>query len=243
MLLEVDESALEWRVAAELSRDTTMVNDIINGVDPHTKTLNVIFGGNAERVLAKVVNFRQIFQDERNKGYGYFKDSTMPKYSRKRWDGIVDGFYTLYSGFSNWHNTLVRTVNRSGEYVGVTGRRWVFKRSHGRYGYEYDRGKIYNYCVQGTSADVVKLYMCDVMQQLQELKDVKLINCVHDSLIFDLPKRDVDRVVEVCYTVGNNQHNRMREVFGCDWVVPLGVEVKTGKTWGEMETIKERANV
>ena len=243
MLLEVDEAALEWKVAAELSRDKTMVADIQNGVDPHGKVLRDVFKGKGERVQAKVFNFRQIYQDERKRGYGYYMDPDMPKMARKAWDKIVDDFYGLYSGFSSGHTSQVRLVNRQGYYEGPTGRKWVFERTMTRYGLEYDRGKIYNYIVQGTSADVVKLYMVNVCSSLEHLPKVKLINCVHDSLIFDLPEKHVDEVSELCYSIGEGQAKAMGDWFGIDWVVPLAVEVKVGPTWAEMSQYERRSNV
>lgn len=238
MLLEVDEASLEWRVSAQLSNDKVMINEIIAGIDPHETIRQKIFNGTVERVVAKIWNFRMLYMDESLKGYAYFKDPTMPDFSQKRWDTIVQGFFEHYTGFAEWHTKIVREVNRKGVLVGPTGRYWKFEKSQGRYGMQYDKAKIYNYPVQGTSADVVKLYLCDVMSTIRELPDVKLVNCVHDSLIFDLPKKDVDRVAEVCYVVGSKQHERLREVYDVDWVVPLGVEVSVGMSWGKMSKLE-----
>lgn len=240
MLLEVDESALEWRVAAELSRDPLMLKEIKEGIDQHEKVRQEIFKGQVERVMAKIWNFRMLYMDESLKGYAYYMDPAMPNFSKRRWDDIVGGFFSRYSGFAKWHVQILKEVNKTGELHGPTGRRWVFHKTQGRYGMQYDKAKVYNYPIQGSAADVIKLYMKSMCSEIVNRPEIKLVNCVHDSLIFDLPENDVDWLAERCYTIGDLQKQALSEYFNIEWEVPLAVECKWGPNWAEMVTYERR---
>ena len=58
MLIDADLSALEWRVGAELSRDPTMIREIVDGIDMHSNNATNLFGDIKFRQEAKVVSFR-----------------------------------------------------------------------------------------------------------------------------------------------------------------------------------------
>lgn len=60
MIIDCDLAALEWRVGAELSRDSTMIEEIISGVDIHTANALAIFGDAKYRQESKVVSFRSL---------------------------------------------------------------------------------------------------------------------------------------------------------------------------------------
>jgi len=59
MLLQADASALEIRVAAYLSQDEVLINEIINGVDLHTDNQEKF--GLPSRLIAKILNFRILY--------------------------------------------------------------------------------------------------------------------------------------------------------------------------------------
>lgn len=236
MLLEVDAKALEWRVAAQLSQDKTMIQEILDGADPHGIVRDRVFKNKVERVIAKQYNFRMIYADETSAAYAYHMDPQMPDLGKKGWERVVQSFLEHYSGLYRWHQQLYRSVCREGRLVGPTGRHWVFNKHKTPNGLAYKRAQVYNYPVQGTSADVIYLATKYIRQDIPN--GVKLINCVHDSLIFDLPKKDLDKTLEVCYTVFNTLSNRISNYFGFKWSVPLGCEAKCGNNWSNMKEVE-----
>ena len=75
----------------------------------------------------------------------------------------------------------------------------------------------------------MKLAMISVYNNLQKkYPDTRLTMQVHDELVLEVPKKDLDAVVEIV-------KNSMEQVVELD--IPLDVEVKAGKNWGKMEVI------
>ena len=79
--------------------------------------------------------------------------------------------------------------------------------------------------IQGTSADIIKKAMIDVHKSLQDNKlESKLILQVHDELILDVKKDELDKVKEIVTNV-------MEKTFNLS--VPLKVDIEYGKDWYE----------
>jgi DNA polymerase-1 len=88
-----------------------------------------------------------------------------------------------------------------------------------------------NYPIQGTAADLMKKAMIDIDREiLSQEKDVKLLLQIHDDLVFEVPdeKEKVEKLTQTIRKI-------MCEVYPLS--VPVEVDVKRGKNWGEMEKI------
>ena len=84
-----------------------------------------------------------------------------------------------------------------------------------------------NMPIQGTAADVIKIAMLRIMERMDELEmRSKMILQVHDELIFEVPRDELDRMREVVMEL-------MPSALPLD--VPLDVELKSGDTWGDLE--------
>jgi len=84
-----------------------------------------------------------------------------------------------------------------------------------------------NMPVQGTSADIIKVAMLNLEEEMDFRKlDSKLILQVHDELIFEVPEGEVPVMQEI-----------VPRLMGCaiQLAVPVKVDVKIGCTWGQME--------
>lgn len=238
MILDADLSALEWRVAAELCRDPTMIQEIVDNVDIHTANAIAIFGDAKFRQEAKTVSFRLLYGGS---AYAFFMDHRMPNFSQKKWNKIVEDFYTKYSQLKKWQDNNYSIVCKQGWYEAFTGRRWVLdktKQSNGAFG--YNRPSVCNYIVQGVSTgDVVPLCMITLSNRLKKkgFTDAKIINQVHDSIVLDVPTRDVEAVAKECKQVFQDIPKLVKRYWGYDWVVPMDGEVKAGYNWKDMKKI------
>jgi DNA polymerase-1 len=81
--------------------------------------------------------------------------------------------------------------------------------------------------IQGTAADIMKIAMLRVQNRLdQENLRTRMLLQVHDELVFETPREEMDILQEVCF-------DEMPAAMDLD--VTLKVEAKWGETWGDME--------
>lgn len=117
MLVNCDVKSLEIFVAASLSRDSVLMQelwDVHNGVtetDTHQKNqddLNL-----PSRVIAKRFIFKLLYGAS---AYGYKHDSDFisVKYSQDDWQEVIDKFYSKYSGIAKWHQQLLLEAQTNG---------------------------------------------------------------------------------------------------------------------------------
>ena len=83
--------------------------------------------------------------------------------------------------------------------------------------------------IQGSAADIIKLAMIEIHNKI-ELKQIKakLLLQVHDELIFEVNKNEIDNVVQSIKTIMETTHLQF-----IDFTVPLIVDYGFGNTWGE----------
>jgi len=214
-----------------------MIHEIKNSVDQHTETcisLMELPFSKENRVKAKNFNFRMIYANEDTSWYGFFMDSNMPDFSWDKWKELVSGFYDKYNGLRDWHFKIVQEVSKKGYLIGPTGRRWIFHKEQKKGGYvDYSVNKIYNYPVQGTAGDIIKMAIIEIGKKLPP--DVLTIMYVHDSIIFDALAKHLNLIGEVCTQVFSDIPMYMKKYFNVDWNVPIKGEIKFGDNWGEMK--------
>ena len=84
-----------------------------------------------------------------------------------------------------------------------------------------------NMPIQGTAADIMKLAMIRVQNRLdQEGLRTKMLLQVHDELVFEMPKEEIDALKALVF-------DEMPAAMDLD--VTLKVDAKWGPTWGDME--------
>ena len=87
-----------------------------------------------------------------------------------------------------------------------------------------------NMPVQGTASDIIKVAMNRIDEEITQ-RDMRsrMILQVHDELIFEGPRSEIDAVRDMCLRV---------MPASLDLIVPLKIDIKTGKNWGELEVAK-----
>ena len=86
-----------------------------------------------------------------------------------------------------------------------------------------------NMPVQGTASDIIKIAMNKIDRELLERREAgkhaRLVLQVHDELIFELPREELDEISELA----------QRLMQSMDLAVPLELDEKSGASWGDME--------
>ena len=219
---EIDYAQLEFRAAVFLAQDKQGMKDIINGVDVHQYTADVI---GVSRQEAKGHTFKPL--------YG----GTSGTEDEKRY---YDAFKDKYKGITAWHEKL---QDEAVTYKAVklpSGREYAFPNAERTpWGSTSYSTQIKNYPVQGfATADIVPL-ACINMQKLFEENNLKsmLVNTVHDSVVADVHPDEEEIVIKLMRQGSAKVIASLKEIYNIDFNVPLDTEIKMGKNWLDMQVI------
>lgn len=230
MLINCDVKGLEVVVAAELSGDTTLCQEIVDKVDIHDAN-RVRFGlgeGKPGRLVAKIFKFRLIYGGSAF-SYANDPDFTGVSNSQKFWQNVIDEYYNKYTGIKRWHDELLETVKEKGHLEIPSGRCYSYAAEY-KYGdWKWPLTTIKNYPVQGFGADLVMLARIEFLKRLRASDvEAKFIQTIHDSLVVDTP-------AENCYTISMMLKESVeavpdlcREHFHYDFKLPLTSEILVG---------------
>ncbi|HEX9749488.1 MAG TPA: DNA polymerase I [Methylomirabilota bacterium] len=223
--LAADYSQIELRILAHVSGEESLIEAFRRGEDIHARTASEVFGVALEAVtpeqrdIAKTTNFSVIY------GVTAFGLSRGLDISPKQAQEFLDRFFARHPKVKAY---LARTVAEGRERGFVTtllGRRRYLPEL--RSGNPNLRGfgerMATNAPIQGTAADLVKIAMVRVAQELDARRlESRMLLQVHDELLFEAPPAELPRLQALATEV-------MEAALSLD--VPLKVDVKTGADW------------
>jgi DNA polymerase-1 len=229
LLMGVDYSQIDLRALAHLSQDENLLNAFRHDEDIHAATAAQLYNvAPAEvtsnmRRLAKTVNFGVIYGMS---GYGLEQATEL---SREDAGKFITAYFDKYPGVKKYLEATKEQARRMGYVQTILGRKRVIQdiNSSNRQVREAAERMAINMPVQGTSADIIKKAMINLHREmlLRKLKSKMLLQ-VHDELVFEVPENEM---AEMRQLVPEMMVNAIK------LTIPLKVETKTGKNWGEME--------
>ncbi len=227
MLLSADYSQIELRIAAELSGDETMQRAFKNGEDIHSATAKVIFETEnitpEMRRKAKEVNFGVLY------GIQPFGLAQRLDISQSEAKAIIENYKAKYPKIFEFLSWVLEQARTKGYVETALGRRRYFKDiKHKSFSIRNaaERAAI-NAPIQGTAADMIKLAMIQIDEQMRlEKLESKMVLQVHDELLFDAPKSEL----EVLSAMVKKQMIEAARRAGLK-TVPVAVEVGIGENW------------
>jgi DNA polymerase-1 len=227
MIINADAVGLEINVAGFLSQDPILLQEIKEGFDLHSANQKML--GLPSRLIAKIFVFRLIYGGS---AYAYSVDTDFAscKYSAKKWQEIIDKFYSKYKKLAQWHIELVQEVTNKGYIKMPTGREFHYLPKRNNYGdLEWPRTQILNYPVQGTGADIMSIARVYFYRKFIDNKiDGVLINTVHDSIECDVVASEKDRVISLFKETFQKVPENFTKLFGIEYNLPLRCEISYG---------------
>ncbi|WP_312691480.1 DNA polymerase I [Kosakonia sp.] len=227
VIVSADYSQIELRIMAHLSRDKGLLSAFAEGKDIHRATAAEVFGlplesvTNEQRRSAKAINFGLIY------GMSAFGLSRQLNIPRKESQKYMDLYFERYPGVLDYMERTRAQAKDRGYVETLEGRRLYLpdiKSSNAARRAGAERAAI-NAPMQGTAADIIKRAMIAVDHWLETEKPrVRMIMQVHDELVFEVHKDDVD-------AVSKKIHELMESSTTLD--VPLLVEVGSGQNWDQ----------
>ncbi|MFQ6677855.1 MAG: DNA polymerase I [Fidelibacterota bacterium] len=227
VIFSADYSQIELRIMAHLSKDAGLLNAFSNGEDIHARTASDIYGVQLEDVLpemrrvAKIVNFGIMY------GAGPFRMSQELSIPRSESQMIIERYFERYSGIRNYIESTIAHAEKNHTVETMLGRRrpvWNINSDNHMHREAAKRMAI-NMPIQGTAAEMIKLAMISIHQQMkkQNMKS-KMVLQIHDELLFEVLENELDDLKSMVV-------EEMEGALSLD--VPVMVDCGVGESWFE----------
>lgn len=227
VLLSADYSQIELRIVASISGDVNMCAAFKEGKDIHTATAARVFGVEENAVTkemrykSKSVNFGIIYGQG---AFGLAENLNIPRAEAKE---LIDNYFREYAAIRNYMDDQIAFARENGYVQTLLGRkRWLrdINSANATVRGFAERNAI-NAPIQGSAADMIKVAMINIYRELQQQQlRTKMLLQVHDELIFDVYKPELDHVKHLV-------EKHMREALPLN--VPVEVGMGTGMNWLE----------
>lgn len=227
IFLDADYSQIELRVLAHMSEDKKLIEAYHTAQDIHRITASEVFHTPFDQVTdrqrrnAKAVNFGIIY------GISSFGLGQGLNIEKKEAESYINQYFETYPKIKEFLNNLVEEAKKKGYVTTLFGRRRPIPELSSSNFMKQSFGErvAMNSPIQGTAADIIKIAMIKVNERLnKERKKSQLLLTVHDELLVETHKAEIEEVKEILKAEMLNAANLK---------VPLEVEIKQGNNWYE----------
>ena len=210
---------------SDMANVDSLIDAFKRGIDIHTKTASDIFHVNENEVtskmrrIAKAVNFGIIYGIS---SYGLSENlGITPKEAKM----FIDNYFESYPGIKEYMNKTIEKAYNDGYVKTLMGRRRYIEELKNKNVFIKKSGEriALNTPIQGTSADIIKKAMIDISKEFKKRNiKSKMILQVHDELVFDCLKEEVEVVSSIVKDLMEN---------AVKLNVPLKVDLESGNDW------------
>lgn len=228
ILLGADYSQVELRIMAHLADDPNLKQAFQENLDIHSLTASKIFNlpvsdiNKSQRIVGKTMNFATLY----GQGAHALSKQLGVEYQIAR--AYIQEYFAQFPRVKDWMGKILIEGADKGYVETIWGRRRYLPelKSQNRMLRSAGERQAINHPVQGTSADMIKKAMVVIDKDLPP--DCKMILTIHDELLFECNPDQIEKLAKVV-------KQGMENVISLS--VPITVDVKVGKNWGEMEKI------
>jgi DNA polymerase-1 len=233
-LVAADYSQIELRILAHVADDVHLRDAFEREADIHRETAARVLRKPAEEItadersMAKMVNFGLAY------GMSDFGLSSRAGISRQEAQEFINSYFAAYGGISRYMIHIRETASEQGYVQTLLGRKRQIPelRSSNRALKAAGERMAINMPIQGTAADIVKIAMIRLDEALHAGGfRARLLLSVHDELLVEAPRDEVDRLVPV-------MRSTMEGALPLS--VALTVDVKVGDSWEGMSPVSRR---
>lgn len=231
VLLGADYSQVELRILADVSEDVNLIKAFAEDLDIHVATAAKIFNipieevNKEQRVVGKTMNFATLY------GQGPRALSKQLKIDTNTARTYIDDYFLQFASVRSWMNKVLELGRKNGYVETIWGRRRYIPELNmqNKMLQSFGERAAINHPIQGTSADMIKKAMIEIDKALEgKESSCMLILQVHDELLFECEPDDLDNIAKLI-------KEKMEGAIKLK--VPVKVDIKTGKSWGEMSLI------
>jgi DNA polymerase-1 len=228
-LVSADYSQIDLRTLAHISKDQNLIDTFLQGIDIHTRTAAEIFKVPLDEIdgtlrdRAKAVNFGIIYGIS---DFGLARDTGVSRQEARRY---IDNYLDSYPGVRQYMHDVVEFGKTAGYVETILHRRRYLPdlNARNKMVQSFAVRMALNTPIQGSSADIIKLAMLGVYEQLkqQDLRAEILLQ-VHDELVLEVPAEELEQVIDLL-------KDKMENCYRL--IVPLEVSIKYGSNWYDMQ--------
>lgn len=228
IFISADYSQIELAILAHLSQDEALIKAFENNKDIHTETASKLFKIEEKEItpdlrrIAKSINFGIIY---RMSDFRLAKELGITKEEAK---GFINSYFDSYPKIKEFITNQINFVRNTGYSETILKRRRYIKEINSNNYLERSAAEriAINSIIQGSAADIMKIAMVRVFNELKSKKmESKILLQVHDEMLIESPikeKNEVEKILkimmETAYTLN----------------LPLRANIETGKSWGEI---------
>jgi DNA polymerase I len=231
-LMAVDYSQIELRIVAHMAQDEAMLAAFRAGQDIHATTAAAVHGIKLEEVTpemrrhAKAINFGLIY------GMSAYGLTNATDLTLAEAENFIDAYFKEFPGVKGFLDGIREKAAEQGYVETLSGRRRYFpnlKQGAPHNIRQREEREAINAPIQGTAADIIKLAMLQLPNQIKEADlSARMLLQVHDELIFEVPDEQLGKTADLVREV-------MENAYTLD--IPISTEAKVGKSWGTMKKI------
>jgi len=226
VIVAADYSQIELRIMAHLSSDKSLLSAFKDGKDIHKATAAEIFDiplGEVEteqRRRAKAINFGLIY------GMSAFGLARQLDIERGEAQTYMNQYFERYPGVKTYMEETREHAREQGYVETLFGRRLYLPEINAKNAMrrQYAERTAINAPMQGSAADIIKMAMIKTQKWLTTSQDIKMIMQVHDELVFEVPKEQLE-IAKL------NIRENMEAAATLN--VPLIVDIGVGDNWDE----------
>ena len=228
VILSADYSQIELRIIAHITQDEGMLTAFRNGEDIHATTAAKVFGVSLKEVTsdmrrkAKAVNFGLAYGQS---AFGLAQNLGITRTEAK---DIIDNYFEKFPGIKKYMTDTINFARKQGYIETLMGRRrylrditsknWTVRA-------QAERNAI-NSPIQGSAADLIKIAMITIHESmLTEKLRASMILQVHDELVFEVPRNEVEQLKPL---ISEGMKNAIPDLR-----VPIVVDMGVGENWLE----------
>lgn len=238
LLVAMDYSQIELRIAAILSEDKKLIDIFKRGEDVHSGVALRVFGVNVEEVTAdmrrqaKVINFGILY----GMGVNALRQNLGESTSREEAQQFLNAYFNTFTRLAEYLEETKEFARDTGYTVTMFGRRRYFPgiRSSAPFIRASAERMAINAPIQGTEGDILRVAMIEVDKYIKKnnlSEKVKVLLQVHDELVFEIKENVLNEVIPKFKEIMENVFTG-HKTHG----VPILVEVKTGENWTDLKS-------
>lgn len=243
VIVDLDYSQIELRVAAYISRSKPMLQAYRDGKDLHVMMAARITGKPLEEVLpeerqgGKSANFGLVYGMMAPGYREYAEDAYDVHLTLEEAEEARDAFFDLWDGIAEWHERVKQKAHQDGQITSPIGRvrrvPGVFADDWGLRSYS-ERAAI-NSPVQGFASDLMQIAAASIQGLIpghEPVANAMVVGTVHDSIIIEAPEDRWEQVARECQRRMTTRVLDVLAEMGCTLDVPLAAEAVVGTRWG-----------
>lgn len=231
ILISADYSQIELRLLADMANEKALIDAFKHDQDIHAHTASQILGkdedeiDSEERNIGKTLNFSLIYMQ------GPFSTAKQLGITPKEAKAFTTKYFEAFPKVKPFMDKVLAQAHEVGYTETMFGRRRYYRNinSRNKIIQKEEERQAFNAPLQGTAADIIKKAMISLVKSLKERKSkAKVILQVHDELVLEVPKAELEDIKELVLKEMQFAHLKKPLLK-----VPLLVDLATGDNWLE----------